>query len=297
MKHAILVIAGCFLGTGLFACDVCGCSVGGASFGLLLQRPYHYVGLRAQYTSFAVIDEYQDNRQLQDRYWQFDLNGRFYLHERFQLLATIPYHQNERSGGDTDLKIQGLGDIQIQAIGRILQIETDRQRHLLDIGGGISLPSGQAAPDESELLLPQRLYPGYGSISFSTQLAYVFQHQQWGARILGNALLPTYGADNYRYGYQWVASPSIFREFQGDGWVLIPQVGWWAEWVQPDEKYRDGTQVYGTGGQGHLLDAGLDWQISSVMLSARVQLPLKGDYAEGLAQPGMRSQLQLSYLF
>ncbi len=299
MKRVFSVLILVLIGySSVFACDVCGCSVGGTTFGLLLQRPYHYVGLRAQYTSFAVIDEYQNNQQLQDRYWQFDLSGRFYLHERVQILASIPYHQNIRMGGDAaDQEVSGLGDIQVATLGRLLDSKSENHRHLFDLGMGIHLPTGTAAPDAESLLLPQRLYPGYGSLSFSVQAAYVYQYKQWGLRALGNALLPTYGSDNYRYGRQFVFSPTLFREIQGDGWVLIPQVGWWAEWVQADEKYRDGTTVYGTGGQGHLLDAGIDWQIKQIVLSTRVQVPLGGQYAEELALPGLRSQLQLSYLF
>lgn len=297
MKQLLFTIACLLSWTALSACDVCGGSVSGSSFGLLLQRPYHYVGLRVQYTSFKVIDEYQNNQQLQDRYWQYDVNGRFYFHKRLQVLASIPYQYNYRQGGESPLVVDGLGDIQLQLMSRLIEQDGEIHSHYLDLLLGLQLPTGTSATSAEELILPQGLYPGNGSFSYSIQLAYTYKYQEFGARLLGSLLIPTYNPDNYRYGQQAGANLTFFYEYQKEKWGLVPQLGLWSEWIAVDEKYRDGTEVYGTGGYGLLFDLGLDWQFEQFLLSVKGQIPLNGSYAEDLALPGFRSQLQAAYLF
>ncbi|MEL6844639.1 MAG: hypothetical protein AAFP02_15620, partial [Bacteroidota bacterium] len=63
----------------LHACDVCGCSSGNLSLGLLPYYQASFVGVQGQYNAFRYRDY-----ATQDRFYVANIWGRWYPHARWQ---------------------------------------------------------------------------------------------------------------------------------------------------------------------------------------------------------------------
>ena len=92
------------------SCDACGCSVSSGGLGLLPQMQYNFVGMRWQRTVFRSHEGYDKGNETIDQFDQLELWGRYYLGNRFQLAAVVPYKMNTRTGVNTlPFELSGLG--------------------------------------------------------------------------------------------------------------------------------------------------------------------------------------------
>lgn len=100
-----------------YACEVCGCSMGGNYFGILPQFHGHFVGLRYQYRSFRSehVPLFSESEQLiSHEYFQTaELWGRWNPSKKVQLFAFVPVNfMHKQEAGITTLE-NGLGDVSL----------------------------------------------------------------------------------------------------------------------------------------------------------------------------------------
>lgn len=189
----------------LFACDICGCFMGltpydnQSNFGLLY-RYRSFNGYQNQKRSiFPKSSSFflpRDNRDAPltthngdatdyEVYRTLEFRGRYFLHQRIELNAIIPYNSNsERYNGHTS-SISGIGDINLYAgyhLIRKLDRSTINQR--LIVGAGLKLPSGKNdIKTKSGISYSALMQPGTGSTDGFVYFNYLLGYKKFGMSI------------------------------------------------------------------------------------------------------------------
>lgn len=249
--------------TASLGCDVCGCSLGSNYFGILPQFDKHFVGVRWHYSSFFArmnhSSEYLENEYSNDTYQTFELWGRFYLTDRIQLFASIPYSYNRMDGSHQRVAASGLGDISVLANYALVNTGEDvgnPWRHTWLIGGGVKLPTGDFRQQDQGLLVNPNFQLGTGSTDFVLNTIYTVRFNNVGLNMGATQQLNTENPEGYRFGSQRNISGQFFYWRQMKALSLLPNIGLYYE---TGSMHKDnGIRQVNTGGEVWLAQAGLD---------------------------------------
>ena len=303
MRTLFLTVALLAFGPVASACDVCGCSIGGNYFGILPQFHRHFVGVRYSEQSYRSAHS-RNAAQTGDfdsdeRFRTMDVLGRFYPTRRLQILALLPYHDFRRLENGVQTHSQGLGDASI--LGNFIVLDTGDSlrhswQHTLTLGGGIKVPSGQHALQDSEgKVFHENLQPGTGSTDFMLSAAYTIRKGAWGftADVLGR--LNTTNHHNYHFGNRVSSSIKAFYWKNLRKFSLLPNAGIFADLA---DQSRDGNSyISETGGALALATFGLDVYAGHFSLGCTLQQPVYQHQGGGRIQANTRFMTTLNYIF
>ncbi len=112
-----------------FACDICGCGVGGNYIGLLPDFNKRFVGLRYQFNQLTTQLDVQGNRSVlttDEKYQSMELWGAWNIKEKWRILTIIPYNFNEKftEGNNSLRRKHGLSDLVIHGYYQVLVDQT-----------------------------------------------------------------------------------------------------------------------------------------------------------------------------
>ncbi len=146
------------------ACDICGCFMGltpydnQSNFGILYRyRSFNgYTGQRhrifPQNSSFfmpkdnqsAPITSHNNNPADYEVYRTMEVRGRYFIHQRIELNAILPYNSNsERYNGNLS-SISGIGDANLYAGYHLIRkLDQSAINQRLIVGAGLKLPTGK----------------------------------------------------------------------------------------------------------------------------------------------------------
>lgn len=286
------------------ACDVCGCSAGASSMGILPQFQKNVVGVRYSYLSFAnpAADLYAnlDETVKMDHAHTTQFWLRYYPLNRWQLFAFVPYkvHQRNFLGGNS-VQIQGLGDISATLNYTLINTGDSlgrRWKNTLLIGGGIKLPTGKYRQrDENLTLLPANFQVGNGAYTFSVNAIYTTRINKVGINADVFYRMNSKNESFYQPGNQWNSSLSLFYWKNIKMLSLLPSVGLYAEGFAKDKEYD--LELQYSGGKVLLLNGGLDFYYKRLIVAALFQYPLTYDIPSAQTSPKWRSSIGISLLF
>jgi hypothetical protein len=269
--------------TGTYACDVCGCSLGGSYFGVLPLFNKNFVGLRwSQAKFYAHMDHYNEGLPAEyshDTYSKVELLGRFYINQRLQIFAFIPYIYNDMNGSEQVVSAHGLGDVTLMANYMLVNTANDKTREVVHswlVGGGLKLPTGKFSLEDRGKLVNPNFQMGTGSVDFLVASMYTVRYKKTGITTEAGYKINTRNANDYLFGNQFHVSSQLFY-WQNLGTVsLLPSAGVYYEQaaVHRDE---DIIQV-NTGGSGLLLTAGLQTSFKGFTAGIDYKHPLAQSY-------------------
>lgn len=304
MRTLFIAVALLAVQSGVSACDVCGCSIGGNYFGILPQFHRHFVGLRWSEQSFqsahsksaAEAGRFDSDESFRTA----DLLGRFYLSRRVQMFALVPYHFFHRVEDNQTIQTQGLGDVSVMA-GYILLDTGDSLRrkwqHSLTLNGGVKLPTGShnLTNPEGELLHPN-LQPGTGTTDFMLSVMYTARHGAWGFNADALARFNTANhQQDYRFGHRLSGSAKVFYWQNAGRFLLLPNAGVFADAAQANEGNIDFTE--GTGGAIVFGTLGLDTYLGNFSVGFSFQQPLWQHLGNGKVHNNSRWMATVNYIF
>ena len=110
----VFVLAGLLLATTwpLLACEICGCALTGQFPGVLPR--FHSSALTTRYdVDHFLTDHY--GRLQEETFQQYSLQARWEFSPRWQLTGVLPYRLNTQVAKTESLRINGLGDLQLNA--------------------------------------------------------------------------------------------------------------------------------------------------------------------------------------
>lgn len=256
------------------ACDICGCNLGGYSFGILSQNPTHFVGwkysrsqFRASIDNSFIADEYS-----KDTYHRAELMGRLVIGKKWQLNAVIPYSVNVMDGNIEDALVSGLGDPLLIAYFNVFNTTSKGDRkfyHSLFSGGGLKLPFGKSDARSEEALINRNFQLGTGSLDYLASAIYTMKYRSWGMNFEGAYKINGINSDKYRFGNQTNLSAKVFYALIKPEYSLLPFIGWNQE--EAGRHQAHGIWQTNTGGSMSFLSCGLQFFYSRWMMNIQYE--------------------------
>lgn len=286
-----------------FACDVCGCSLGGSYYGILPQFNKNFIGFRwSQAKFFARMNHdspYLGEEHSNDTYQKLELWGRYYINKRFQVYAFIPYSFNRMAGTEQKVKVNGLGDITVLANYLIIntgESKTARFKHTLMAGAGVKLPTGKYDLEDNGLIVNRNFQLGTGSTDFLISAVYTLRFQKVGLNNETGYKINTRNSHDYLFGNQFHASTQFFFWQNVNAFGFVPNVGLYYEQAA---KHREGEVVQpNTGGSALLATAGIETFVKSFSLGFSYRSPITQSYnSDHVAQITSKDRFSLTLTY
>ena len=284
------------------ACDVCGCSLGGSYYGILPQFQKNFIGLRWSQAKFyahmnhgAVLGEESSH----DTYSKVELWGRYYINDKIQVFAFIPYSYNNMNGTEQKLKTHGLSDVSIVANYLILNTGEDKTKkfkHTLMAGAGLKLPTGEYDEEDNGLIINRNFQLGTGSVDFIISGFYTLRYQKVGLNSEVGYKINTRNRYDYLFGNQFHASTRFFYWQNLKSLSLLPNVGVYYEQAAP---HKDGEIIQAnTGGNALFFSAGMEIYYRKFSAGFNFQDPFKQNYnSDDIAEITSKDRMAVSITY
>jgi len=260
----------------VFACDACACSATGNGIGLLNQSNKNFVG------------------NANDFFHQIQLNARFRLGKRLQVISNIPYKSNVRQG-ESPVKTHGLGDISLGLNTILVKKSMEKAAFRWDLSGGIELPTGRYQHNAQDGQQPNGFNIGTGSWDIFLQNVFTYQYQKFGSRLSFTTKMHTENKVLYRFGNQLAASLQMFWRKESKFGIIVPFTGLYSEFIGTDKLYSY-PEIH-TGGKAWYANAGLQFTKNKIVFGLQTHLPLRQNYAENTTENLYRINTSLAFLF
>lgn len=284
------------------ACDVCGCRLGGLSYGILPQHFQHLVGVKYSYAHFyAEMDhdsEYFGDEYSDDTYQRIDLMGRVSLLPRLQLNVQLPYLINEMDGSHQKVSSQGIGDPVVMAYFTPFNTgkETTDWKHSLLVGGGVKLPLGDDQKQDGGEIINRNFQLGSGSLDWLLSGNYTVSYLDWGLNLEASYKMNGTNKEDYRFGNQFNTSGYLFRYFEAVAIGYLPFAGLYYESSERHQE-RQVSQV-NTGGTALFATMGAQLYWKQFSLSVDYQLPLAQSFnSDNISTIETKTRFSVGLLF
>ncbi|SHK82587.1 Putative MetA-pathway of phenol degradation [Reichenbachiella agariperforans] len=281
MRKLSIILFLSLFASSVWACDICGCQLGGYSFGILSQNPTHFIGIRYNQSHFeahidnqSIPDEYSD-----DTYRTMELMGRYVISKRWQLSAIVPYSINSMDGNSQKTEVNGIGDPILMGYFNVLNTSSENFRdlnHSLLVGAGLKFPVGTYDAAENDVLINRNFQLGSGSLDYILSGIYTVKYKSFGLNLEGSYKMNTENDLHYRFGNQLGVSAKAYYALIQPSYSLLPYVGMTYE--QSEIHTDEGFKQVNTGGNALLGTLGMQAFVSRIMLMASYSIPIKQDY-------------------
>jgi hypothetical protein len=289
----MIFIASCM---SVYACDACGCSIMGNPAGLLTQYKKNYLSLGWIRSGFNTVPGVGEESV--DVFHSFDISFQYYLSSRWRVGLYQPYRLNTREVNEIDQSVIGFGDTRLTADFTFYKKTTSDDFEIyLDLGTGLSLPTGKYDPHLHDQDLPENFNPGNGSIGMSVQQTSSVSLQSFGVVLKNSWTHYLKNNADYTFGDQWGGNLLLFYNLPVDSvFSILPMGGFQLEKVNAD-LHPNGTVVDGTGGEGTFISAGCQVKLNNWLCTFQYLVPLTDHYSSGDVEASQRFNLQLTHLF
>lgn len=301
MKQLFGAIAICFLLVpNSFACEVCGCAAGSVYSGILPRFNKNFVGTRYFYRSFKTQHITSDNSKLytKENYHTWDLYARFYPHKRVQIFASLPINHNRQYDNGALISTTGIGDIQLWANYAAIQTpdsSLNKVKHMLLLGGGLKMATGESNSYRNGTLLNPNLQLGTGSWDLLFNYMYTMRIKGWGMQADGYAKITTTNPVGFKFGNRFSQAFRGFYWYQKNKIALLTQINAQYEFAFKDKTL--GETLIESGGHTLSAGAGLDLYLGRFIIGVQAQQPVYHKQAENLITPNTRLLGQFTVLF
>ena len=286
-----------------FACEVCGCGVGGPSSGLSPFADQTFISVRQR---LLFSDSHLNSGQrfrTQEQFLRYDVQARVALNKELLLQASVPYSFNSQEyvlSGDK-FRLNGFGDVVLNATYIAVNIKPSAADSI-NIGGsvllsaGVSLPTGRHTYDTTSIedVANANFQLGSGSIDPIVSLIGTIRDINKGIRGSISLRYPTTNSMNYRFGESVLSSVSAFIEVPTFFGKVIPSLGMLSEVSAQNTRNRQRVDV--TGGYGLLVSGACTFQFAQFVLDAQLDVPLTQEYGSGSLNYGVRSAVSVGIL-
>lgn len=305
------------------ACDICGCFMGITPYdnqsGFMLMHRYRifngYQALSQSHSLFpsgagwlrpsAGLNEdtgykHAHNGDPSDfeAFRVVELRGKYFLSQRVELNAFVPYVMNTEQANGKQLNLSGLGDITVFAGYHLIRaIETAGVQSRLVAGGGLKLPTGDFRRANAAGVRYQML----SQTGTGTTDAFFYASYVGSLHGLGLSVTPSYRRSLRDNQYQNRLAPSFttfanlfYRLPLGPDWQVYPSAQFYYE--KTAGEMLDGELTHEHALNDALLGPGLDVYYKNFSLNTSVQLPLFTATTDHPASAG-RVVLAVGYSF
>lgn len=295
-----LLLGGLLLaGPAARACDLCGCFMGitpydnQSSFALMhryrifhgyqaLGQPHRFfpAGARPFFPSplhgdTGYRDEATGDPTDFEAFRVLELRGKYFLSQRVELNAFVPYVMNTSQINGQQLNSAGVGDITVFAGYHLVRaIETAGVQSRLIVGGGLKLPTGAFRRQNAQ----GERYPFLNQVGTGTTDGFLYANYIGSYRSVGLSVNSSYRRDTENtFGRSLAPSTATFASLfyrlpLGENWQVYPSAQLFYEKTKGE--MRDGQLTGEHALHNALLGPGLDMYYKNVSFNTSFQLPV-----------------------
>ena len=290
-KRKVLILVFMLISVQTFACDICGCFMGITPYYnrnsiSLLYRYRSFNGFEGQShslfpggSSFFIPARSQDqpitghnnNPADYEIYRSLEIRGRYFITDKLEINAIIPYASNsERYNGYTS-SISGIGDVNLYAGYHLFRKMEDNFKQQLIAGAGIKLPTGKNDFKNFEgIRYSSLMQAGTGSTD-----GFVYLNYMVGLGKFGASLNTSYKVNGQNSQQEGIANSTtsflnvFFTQRINKDWQVMPSAQFFYEY-SAGEKYKG--QQTGEHKMNNLMGGiGADIFYKNIALNAGIQ--------------------------
>ncbi|QNF34044.1 hypothetical protein HUW51_15425 [Adhaeribacter swui] len=299
------------------ACDICGCFMGitpydnQSSIGVLHRyRSFNGYQSFEQKSRFfpagagvftggpdsgAGSHSHNGNPSDFEVYRATEIRAKYFVHQRIELNAFVPYVQNTTQYNNNRTTLSGLGDINLFAGVHVLRkIEVAGVQQRLIVGGGVKLPTGHYYRTNAEGARYPLLYQtGTGSVDYFGYVNYIAGYKKFGLSINSS-----YKLNGQNYYKESIANSSahfanlFYRYNVNQNWNINPSMQFFYEFTKGEEFNGELTGEHKMNNA--LLGPGLDIYYKNAGINLAFQLPI---YEEDTGHPASAGRLVLGFSY
>ncbi len=279
-------------------CDACGCSANGGSMGFGSMLNDDFIGVRYVYQKYTTKEGVFNNSPwIEENFNTIQFWSRIPLTSHIQLMALIPFHNNNRLLNTGYENRSGLGDITVVGLYTFFQSKKDslsNYSHKVQLGGGLKAPTGKFDESNSGTLNPS-FQLGTGSWDYLFITEYVIKRQQSGLNMAFSYTYKTENQKHYQFGNQLNYSVTLFHLLHWNHINFVPQIGLAEEVTASNRQFQQ--DVVGTKGDVLFSKLGLEVGKGRFSLGMNAMLPLKQNLTDGNVKAKYRVAVNLNYIF
>ena len=319
MKSCVCFLLGGLLllaGPAARACDICGCFMGitpydnQSGFSLMhryrIFNGYQEFGQRPHFRPDGARIAFPTSRNSDNGYAHshhgdptdfeafrvLELRGKYFLSQRVELNAFVPYVMNTSQINGRQLNSSGVGDVTVFAGYHLIRaIETAGVQSRLIVGGGVKLPTGEFRRTNAA----GRRYPLLNQVGTGTTDGFVYANYIGGFHSLGLSVNSSYRVSSEN-AFSNSLAPStatfaslFYRIPLGTDWQVYPSAQFFYE--KTNGEMLDGQLTGEHAMNNALLGPGLDVYYKNVSLNTTIQLPI---YTAATDHPASAGRLVVS---
>jgi len=259
-------------------CDACGCAAGNGSSGFESLLNPQFIGVKYFAQHYKAKENLFVKDLTQDQYFNtLQLWGRIPVTEKLSLYASVPFHFHDKKTLQGDIRISGIGDMNLMGIYSILKSET--QVHQLNAGAGIKIPLGRF--DEKGI---SGVNPSFqlGTGSWDYQVVLNYQYRKGNAAVILNTdyTVKTENKKRYRFGNQWnYAATGFYQILNGKDMIFSVKTGLQGEIYDGNRQFSE--SLPNTAGSALYGKLGFEAAYKRFSLGSEVMLPAYSHLAGG----------------
>lgn len=300
MKNILLIISFIVSLESSFACDLCNCYLT-----ITPNDHKNMVGFRYRFSSYEgsgdhimLAKAFHGGMSSTEKYYTYEIWGRFYPVPKIQLEVAIPYRYNRSiEEGTPDHSVSGLGDLIVLSHYELFSTfpkGPDAIKQKLYLGGGVKLPTGKYKKTINGELDPH-IQTGTGSLDFMLSGLYLAKYKNTGLKVSANYSFNNENKNQFLFANRLNLSSAVFYQFNADNMIWMPSIG--LNFEQAQEDHRNDMALDNTGGKMLLGTVGSDLYFKSYALNISYQVPLKQSIGTEQPENQGRFVIGLSYSF
>lgn len=154
-------------------CDACGCAAGNGSSGFESLLNPQFIGIKYFAQHYKAKENLFVKDLTQDQYFNtLQIWSKIPVTEKLSVYASLPFHFHEKKTMQGDIRINGIGDLNLMGIYRL--VKSGDNFHQLSGGLGVKVPLGKFDEKGISGVNPS-FQLGTGSWDYQAALNYKFQ--------------------------------------------------------------------------------------------------------------------------
>lgn len=275
-------------------CDVCGCSATGGSMGFNSLLNDHFIGIRYMYQSYKTKEGIFNNSPwISERFNSIQLWGKYPLSEKFDVMALIPYHLNNREKKEKYETVNGMGDATLILFYNMIKPNQEKTYQAkLQLGMGVKAPTGSYNESNNGSINPS-FQLGTGSWDYTFTADYTLSKNNLGFNAMMNYIVKTENKKNYKFGNQTNYAVAAFYQEKLANVVFMPNLGIAGEVYQFNEEFSE--RVPSTEGTVLFAKGGLELAYKKWGVGIHTMIPLQQNLTGGKVEAEFRMGLNVTY--
>ncbi len=259
-------------------CDACGCAAGNGSSGFESLLNPQFIGIKYFAQHYKAKENLFVKDLTQDQYFNtLQFWGKIPVTEKLSVYASLPFHFHEKKTMQGNIRINGIGDLNLMGIYRI--INSKNNFHQLSGGLGVKAPLGKFDEKGISGVNPS-FQLGTGSWDYQAALSYKFQKNKVAVLINTDYTIKTENKKHYRFGNQWnYAATGFYRITGNEKTVFSAKTGFQGEVYAQNKQLGEG--LPNTSGGALYGKLGFEASYKKLSLGSEVMLPVYTHLAGG----------------